>query len=93
MKKPLDTALDETLAREVGLRDGGIRALLIGRIQRLGSGYVITTRVINPEDGRTLAAVSHDVERASADADDSAAGPRPASGTWRGIGIDRAQPE
>jgi len=65
MKKPLDTALDETLAREVGLRDGGIQALLIGRIQRLGSGYVITTRVINPEDGRTLAAVSHDVERAS----------------------------
>jgi DNA-binding winged helix-turn-helix (wHTH) protein/tetratricopeptide (TPR) repeat protein len=66
MKKPADTALDEALAREVALRDGGIRALLVGRIQRLGSGYVVRTKVTNPEDGRTLADVSHDVDRAGA---------------------------
>jgi DNA-binding winged helix-turn-helix (wHTH) protein/tetratricopeptide (TPR) repeat protein len=61
MKKPPDARLDAALAREVALRDGGIRAILAGRIHRVGSGYVVTTRVVNPEDGRTLADVSHDV--------------------------------
>ena len=58
MKKPADTRLDPALARELALRDGGIRAVLTGQITRLGSTYVLSTRVINPSDGRTRATIS-----------------------------------
>ena len=63
MKKPPDTRLGDTLAREVAVRDGGIRALLTGRIDRIGAAYELTTRILDPVDGRTLATISHDAER------------------------------
>jgi DNA-binding winged helix-turn-helix (wHTH) protein len=65
MKRPPDTRLDDTLAREVAVRDSGIRALLTGRIDRIGAAYVLTTRILDPVDGRTLATISHDAERPS----------------------------
>ena len=60
MKKAPDTRLDNGLAREVAVRDGGIRVLLTGYIHRVRGVYVLTTSVVNPSDGRTLATVSHD---------------------------------
>jgi DNA-binding winged helix-turn-helix (wHTH) protein/tetratricopeptide (TPR) repeat protein len=62
MKKPTDTRLGDALAREVALRDGAIRVLLTGRIDRVGSEYVLNTRIVDPVDGRAVAAVSHHVE-------------------------------
>ena len=65
MKKADDTRLDDALAREVAVRDGGIQALLTGRINRIGDAYVLTTSIIDPADGRTLATISHKAERPS----------------------------
>jgi DNA-binding winged helix-turn-helix (wHTH) protein/tetratricopeptide (TPR) repeat protein len=65
MKRPAETRLDDALAREVAVRDGGIRALLTGRIDRVGAAYVLTTNIIDPTDGRTLATISHNAEQSS----------------------------
>jgi tetratricopeptide (TPR) repeat protein len=65
MKRPPETRLDDALAREVAVRDGGIRALLTGRIDRVGAAYVLTTSIVDPTDGRTLTTISHDAERPS----------------------------
>ena len=60
MKKPPTERLDPALAREVALRDGGIRALLTGRISRIGSICVVSTTIVNPLDGRTVTDIAHD---------------------------------
>ena len=60
MKKPPDVRLDSALAREVALRDGNVRALLTGRISRVGSTYVVSTAIVNPVDGGTVANIAHD---------------------------------
>ena len=65
MKRPPDTRLDDALAREVAVRDGGIRALLTGRINRIGADYVLTTSIVDPLDGQTLATISHNAEQSS----------------------------
>ena len=65
MKRALDTRLDDALAREVAVRDGGIRAFLTGRINRIGAAYVLTTSIVDPIDGRTLVTISHNAERSN----------------------------
>jgi DNA-binding winged helix-turn-helix (wHTH) protein len=65
MKRPPDTRLDDALAREVAVRDGGIRALLTGRMNRIGAAYVLTTNIVDPIDGRTLVTISQNAERPS----------------------------
>ncbi|HEY3122478.1 MAG TPA: hypothetical protein VGK70_00275 [Thermoanaerobaculia bacterium] len=60
MRKPLITRLDAPLAREVCLRDGGIRALLAGRIEKLGSKYVFSVELIEPKEGTQLAGFSEE---------------------------------
>jgi tetratricopeptide (TPR) repeat protein len=55
MRKPLDARLDAPLAREVCLRDGEIRALLAGRVERLGSKYLFSVELIDPKLGTSLA--------------------------------------
>ena len=66
MKRPFDVRLDTALAREVALRDGGIRALLTGRISRIGSTYVVSTTIVNPIDGRAVANIAGDATAAEA---------------------------
>jgi tetratricopeptide (TPR) repeat protein len=61
MKRPADRRLDAALAREVALRDGGIRAVLTGSIARIGAEYALTTEIVNPADGRVLANVTDHV--------------------------------
>jgi tetratricopeptide (TPR) repeat protein len=51
-----DTALGEALAREVAVREGA-KAVVAGEIARLGTGYVLTARVIAADSGATLAPV------------------------------------
>jgi tetratricopeptide (TPR) repeat protein len=63
MRKASDTRLDAALGREVCLRDGGIRALLAGRIERIGSKYVMSVEIVDPAQGTTLAGFSEQAVR------------------------------
>lgn len=71
MKRPLDATLDETLAREVSVRDGGVRVMVAGRIEKLGSRYLIGARLVDPHTARVAgtataaAATKDDLVRAS----------------------------
>lgn len=60
MKKPLDTAMDAAVGREVCLRDGGIRALLTGRVEKLDTTYLLSVAIVNPANGVTVASLSEE---------------------------------
>ncbi len=47
MQKPVETRLDPGVAREVALRDGEISAVVAGRVERRGAGYLLTASVLN----------------------------------------------
>lgn len=66
MRKPLDSTLDEPLAREVAIRDGGIRVLVTGRLEKDGSSYVVTARVVEPSQGVVVGVASEQAEQADA---------------------------
>ncbi len=55
MKLPLDTRIDVKTGREISLRDGGIRMLIAGRIEKLGNTYQISAELVTPSDGVTMA--------------------------------------
>lgn len=55
MKKPAATRIDAALGREVCLRDGGIRALLTGRVEKLGNRYLYSVELVDPKENTTLA--------------------------------------
>lgn len=57
MQKPHDTVVDIATGREVALRDGGIRALVAGRIEKIGATYGVSVDIINADDGVLLASV------------------------------------
>jgi tetratricopeptide (TPR) repeat protein len=61
MRQPVDLKLDARTAREVSVRDGGIRALLTGRIDKIGQAFVLTTDIVRPVDGVVMASISLDV--------------------------------
>ena len=60
MKKPPETVVDASVGREICLRDGGIRALLAGRVEKLGSVYVFSVEVINPVQGVSVASATQE---------------------------------
>lgn len=60
LRKPPDAKLDAALGREVCLRDGDIQALLTGRVERVGSSYVLSVQVVDPARGVTLASFSEE---------------------------------
>ena len=62
MKKPLDTHVGTTLGREVCLRDGAIRALLTGRVEKLDHTYLLSATLVNPADGVTVASFSEQAD-------------------------------
>lgn len=55
MRKPLDIRVDAALGREICVRDGGIRALLTGRIEKLGSNYLLSLKLVDPKNGVVVA--------------------------------------
>ena len=55
MRKSPATRLDEPLACEVAVRDGGIKAVLGGRVEKFGARYVLTIRVLNPSTCASVA--------------------------------------
>ena len=60
MKKPLNSPLDPALGREICLRDGGIRVLLAGRVEKLDKTYLLSAAIVNPKDGVTVASLSEE---------------------------------
>lgn len=55
MERPAGTRLTPGLAQEVAVREGA-KATIAGEIAPLGSGFVLSARVINASDGSTLLA-------------------------------------
>ena len=58
--RPLDTPLDPKLAREVSLRDGSIRGLITGRVEKTESRYAISSTIVNPATGTALATITEE---------------------------------
>ncbi|HVR43660.1 MAG TPA: tetratricopeptide repeat protein [Thermoanaerobaculia bacterium] len=58
MKKPPNTIVDQSIGREICLRDGEIRALITGRVEKLDNTYVLSASLVNPETGVTVASFS-----------------------------------
>ena len=64
MEKDPATPLTGTVAQEVAAREGA-KALIAGEIAPLGAGYVLSARIVNAEDGRTLLAERESASDAS----------------------------
>jgi tetratricopeptide (TPR) repeat protein len=60
MRRPPTTPIDAALAREVCLRDGDIRALLTGRVEKLGSKYLFSVEIVDPKRSVALAGISEE---------------------------------
>ena len=60
MRKPLDTGIDPEVGREICLRDGGIKALLTGRVEKVDSTYLLSVELVDPSTGQTIAATSEE---------------------------------
>lgn len=60
MKRAEDTVLEADVAREVALRDGGIRALVRGRIDRLGDRYVVAVELVATASGVVVASLAEE---------------------------------
>ncbi len=58
MKRPPDTPVDSALGRELCLRDGNIRVMLAGRIEKLGSTYLLSGLLVDPASGTILHSAS-----------------------------------
>jgi hypothetical protein len=54
--------VDAEIGREIALRDGEIRAVLAGRIERVGASYVLTTQLVDPRDASVVASRREDGE-------------------------------
>src|SRR5687768_18092263 len=44
MRRPADARVDGVVGREVAIRDGKIRAVITGRVEKIGTRYSISTR-------------------------------------------------
>jgi serine/threonine-protein kinase len=58
MQQPIDTTVDARLGREIAARDGGIRAMVTGRVEKTGGSYVITAQIVSLKDGVVAASLS-----------------------------------
>ena len=58
MNRPLDTRLDRQTARDVSLRDGGVRAFVAGSVARTANGYEIVLNVVDPASGANAATLT-----------------------------------
>jgi len=65
MQRPVNTVLDLTLAREVAQRQG-IKAIVVGQVDPVGSSYVLSASLISPTDGTVLTAVRETADNAAA---------------------------
>jgi hypothetical protein len=66
MRRPPDATLDAQAARELALRDGGIRALVTGAITRSATTRLLEAHLVVPESSEVIETVA---ERVASDAD------------------------
>ncbi len=66
MKKPVNTPLDEAMAKEVCLRDGTIQELVTGEVEKLGSVYLLSATIVDPLTGTILQSVSEEANSTTA---------------------------
>ena len=62
MRQPPDAAVDRDLGLEVSLRDGDIRVVLWGQVEKLDSTYVLSATVVDPATGVALASVQQEAQ-------------------------------
>lgn len=55
MKKPANTPIDASIGREICLRDGGIDGFLTGVVDKNGSSYIATVRILTPPNANLVA--------------------------------------
>jgi tetratricopeptide (TPR) repeat protein len=55
MARPPTTVVDAAVGPELALRDGGIRLVLDGTVERVAAGYAMTVRIVEPRTGATIA--------------------------------------
>lgn len=60
MRKPQETQIDAALGREVCLRDGNIRALVTGKVEKLGPRYLLSVDLVDPRQGATVVSVTEE---------------------------------
>ena len=60
MRKPSDSRVDAALGREICLRDGGIRTILTGRIEQVGSKYPLSVSLVDPRTGTAFASFTEE---------------------------------
>ncbi len=60
MGLPDNAEVDTSTGREIALRDGGIRALIGGRIEKLGQTWVLSADLIDASDGRVVASLEEE---------------------------------
>jgi tetratricopeptide (TPR) repeat protein len=60
MKRPADTAISGDVAREVAVRDGQVRALVRGRIDKLGDTYLTAAELVDPVSGAVVASFAQE---------------------------------
>jgi DNA-binding winged helix-turn-helix (wHTH) protein len=62
MGKPTDTPIDVGIGREICARDGAIRALIVGRIDKIGDRYSLAAQIVNPSNGVPVASFADVVQ-------------------------------
>ena len=55
MKKEVDTPIDLELGKEICLRDEKISAMVAGRVEKLGSSYLLKVELVDPSSGAVVA--------------------------------------
>ena len=60
MRESLHAKIDAVVGREICLRDGGIRAMLTGRVERFGTVYVLSVQVVDPARDVAVASLSEE---------------------------------
>ncbi len=53
MRKPRETRVDAAVGLELALRDGAIRAAIVGRVEKTGGTYSISARILDPVSNST----------------------------------------
>lgn len=61
MRRAGERRLTPALAREVALRDGKVKAIVTGRVDRAASGYLLTVEIIDTQTGTTVTSRSSEV--------------------------------
>ncbi|HET9405642.1 MAG TPA: winged helix-turn-helix domain-containing protein [Candidatus Sulfotelmatobacter sp.] len=58
MKMPSNITIDRAVGREVAIRDGGIRALLVGRDEKFGGSYDFSVEIVEPSRNSVVSVLS-----------------------------------